>query len=115
MLAITPTGRIAVNAEACRVLRDAGVKQVVLLWDPQRKKMAMRGTAKADKHGFAITFGGSSGTIGAKSFLRHVGWSASRRVTLPASWNASARMFEVVLPPEHVHSGAARRRRGDGR
>ena len=113
-LAITPTGRIVVNAAGCRILRDAAVKHVVLLWDGSGRRMAVKGARKREKYAFTITFSrGSSGSLGAKTFLRHIGWRAAERVTLPALWNETDKMFEVVLPLKHLHSGAGDSTRRD--
>jgi hypothetical protein len=104
-LAITMTGRIVVNAAGCRILRGAALKQVILLWDGGVRRMALKGATRGEKHAFTITFSpeGSSGILSATTFLRHIGWRAAERVTLPASWNEADKMFEVVVPTRYLH------------
>jgi hypothetical protein len=45
--------------------------------------------------------------VRAKSFFVHIGWSAPRRETLPAVWNESDKMFEVMLPPAFLQPEGA--------
>jgi hypothetical protein len=104
-LSITPAGRIVVNAAGCRVLKEAALKRVMLLWDRDGRKMALKGAPKGEKHTFTVSFvrSGSSGTLSAKTFLRYIGWNAPGRVTLPAIWNQPDKMFEVVVPTRYLH------------
>jgi len=104
-LAITTTGRIVVNAAGCRILREAALKRVMLLWDGSGRRLAVKGATRGEKHAFAISFSpdGSSGNLSAVTFLRHIGWRAAERVTLPASWSQADKMFEVVVPTRYLH------------
>ncbi len=102
-LAITPGGKIALNAAAVRILVAAGAKSVLLLWDKENRKLAMKTVHKGDKNSFIVSLvRNTSGKISAKSFLDHIGWSALRRETMIAAWDAQEKMFEVTLPKEHL-------------
>ncbi len=104
-VSVKPDGRIAINAAAVRILIDAGVKSVLLLWDRANSTMAIKAVAKSDKNGYAVSFTGThSGSLRAKSFLTHIGWNAAQRETLPALWNYTEKMLEVALPPIYVGS-----------
>jgi hypothetical protein len=100
-VSIRPDGRVAINAAATRILEAAGIKSVLLLWDKASYRMAIKSTSKGDKNAYVVSFApeGHSSTIRAKSFFSYVGWGAPRREMLPASWNASDKMFEIMLPP----------------
>jgi hypothetical protein len=98
-LTIVPNGRIRLNAAATRILVAAGVKSVLLLWDSDNRKLALKGVNKGDKNAFGVsTVRNTSGKISGKSFLGHIGWSAPRRETMAATWNPQEKMFEVTLP-----------------
>jgi hypothetical protein len=101
-LAITPNGRISLNAAACRILASLGSKHVLLLWDKEKLKMAVKATTKAEKNTFSVSMTLHGGTTRAKSFFDYAGWSASLRETLPATWNPTEKMFEVSLPAKHL-------------
>lgn len=103
-LSIVPDGRIAINAAAVRVLVDAGIKWVLLLWDAPNHRIAIKATHKGDKNAFAVSVasGRHSGSIRAKTFLAHVGWKARKREMVPAVWNERERMIEAALPTEHL-------------
>ena len=98
-LSLTPDGKIALNAPAVRLLREANVKFVLLLWDKNNRKVALKAAVKGDTNAYAVSGVGShSATIRAKPFLRHVGWKGLKRTTLPATWHEKDKMFEVFLP-----------------
>ena len=118
-LSLVPDGRIALNAAAVRVMAGAGIKIVLLLWDRTNYKLALKAAAKGDQNGYAVSIvpGSYSGSLRAKSFLSHIGWSAPKRTTLPATWNDVDKMLEVTLPPEFVgaaKTGSPRRKTGGG-
>jgi hypothetical protein len=103
-LALAPQGRIAINAAACRLLTEAGIRAVTILWDKANHRMAIRGATKTEKNSYAISFTGNrhSGSLAAKLFLRHIGWTATKRETLRATWNPLEKMLEATLPPQYV-------------
>jgi hypothetical protein len=105
-LSLVPDGRIAFNAAAVRVLTGAGVKSVLLLWDKTSRKVALKAAAKGEKDCYAVSIvkGTYSGSLRAKSFLSHIGWSAPKRTMLPATWNEKEKMFAITLPREHMSS-----------
>jgi|HubBroStandDraft_1064217.scaffolds.fasta_scaffold37568_6 hypothetical protein len=103
-VSLVPDGRMALNAAAVRILKGAGVKSVVLLWDKANNRIALRAAGKGDKNSFAVSTvrDSHSGSLRAKSFLGHIGWNAPKRTLLPATWNEKDRMFEITLPQEYV-------------
>jgi hypothetical protein len=112
-LSIGPSGRIALNAAASRLLAEVGIKTVVILWDKARNRMAIKTAPKGEKSVFTVTFTGrSSASLRAKSFLDHIGWKAPKREALATTWNAAEKMFEVALPPQHLapSSSASKKR-----
>jgi hypothetical protein len=110
-LSLTPDGRIALNAAATRVLIEAQVKTVLLLWDKKNSKVAIKAAPKGDKNAYAVSLVSDkrAGSLRAKTFLSYVGWSAPRREALPATWNENEKMLEITLPQEFLTSGS----RGD--
>ena len=105
-LSLVPDGRIAFNAAAVRILTEAGVKSVLLLWDKTNNKVALKATAKNERNSYAVSIvrDSHSGSLRAKSFLNHIGWRAPKRTMLPATWNEKDKMFEITLPQEFVSS-----------
>lgn len=105
-LSITPDGRIAINAAAVRIARESRVKSVVLLWDATNHRLAIKIAQRGDANSYALSIAPTShsGSLRAKSFLNHVGWKGHKREMIPATWNERERMFEAVLPLEHLES-----------
>jgi hypothetical protein len=98
-LSLVPDGRIVLNAAAGRILIEARVKTVVLLWDEPTHRIALKAAPKSDRDGYAVSLGDHSASVRAKSFITHIGWNAPRRQTLPATWNETEKMLEAMLPP----------------
>jgi len=106
-ITVRPEGRIACNAAASRLLENAGVKTVKILWDRDACGLALQATDKGDDNSYTIVFSPSrSATVTAKLFLRYIGWSSNRRQTLRATWDAQRRMLEAKLPARFVGSPA---------
>ena len=94
------------NAAACRLLKEVNAKTVVILWDKASNKMAIKAAPEGQRNAFAVSITGSghSGTLTIKSFLQHIGWHAPDRQTLPTTWSASDKMFEVTLPAKFLRA-----------
>ena len=97
---------MAVNAAACRLLIQSGIKAVVILWDSANSKMAVKAAPKGEPNSFTVTFAADlhAGSFRAKSFFDHIGWHAKQRIALPTTWSAAEKMFEVSLPTQHLGS-----------
>jgi hypothetical protein len=105
-VSLVPDGRITINAAAVRILIQAGVKTVLLLWDKANNRMALKAASRADKNTYAVSMTGHhSGSLRARLFLVHIGWNAPNRQTLPAVWDEKEKMFEVSLPSQFLGSG----------
>ena len=105
-LAITPDGRITINAAAVRIARDARIASVLLLWDWTNHRLAIKAAQKGDRNSYALSIAAAShsGSLRAKSFLGYIGWRARKRETISMDWNEKERMFEAILPVEHLES-----------
>ena len=103
-IAVTPNGRIAVNAPAARLFEKAGVKTVTILWDKATCGIALQAAPKGNKDSYALTFadGYSSATLAARTFLRYIGWSSDVRQVVAATWNTQQKMLEARLPNQFV-------------
>ena len=64
----------------------------------------MKAAHKGDKNAFAVSIIRSTGTIAAKSFVKHIGWSARAREAFPATWNEKEKMLEITLPGVYTKS-----------
>ncbi|MGC1266360.1 MAG: hypothetical protein WA853_08760 [Candidatus Acidiferrum sp.] len=97
-------GRIALNAAATRLLQEAGVHAVKILWDKTKCGIALQAARKDDANSFSIAFGGrhSQASITPKTFLKYIGWTADSRQTVRAKWDAQQKTLEAELPPRFV-------------
>jgi hypothetical protein len=105
MLSILADGRIALNAAASRLFQGAGVKTVRILWDKSRCGIALQGVSKDDKNSYTLSFSrGRSASISPKAFLNHIGWTSTKRQTVPAKWEPKQKMLEAELPSKFVRN-----------
>lgn len=106
-IAIAPDGKISLNAAATRLFEEAKVQAVKILWDKTKCGIALKSVPKTDTSAFSIAFGDrhSQATLTAKTFLRYIGWTADRRQTVRAKWDAQQRMLEAEFPTRFVGMG----------
>ena len=66
-----PDARISLNAAASRLLKNAGVKAVKILWDMGACRLALQATRKNDLNSYSVVFGrgGRQSTVSGKAFL----------------------------------------------
>jgi hypothetical protein len=103
MLSILPDGRITLNAAASRLFQSAGVKAVRILWDKNRCGIALEGVSKGDKNSYTVSFSrGRSASVTPKAFLTYIGWTSTKRQTVPARWEPKQKMLEAELPSKFV-------------
>lgn len=104
VVAPLPDARIGLNAAATRLLQNAGVKAVRVLWDKTTCGIALQAVEKGDQNSYSLVFGraGRQTVLSGKAFLRHIGWSSDSRQTVPAKWDAQRKMLEATLPSRFV-------------
>jgi len=105
-------GRITLNRSAAEMFDKDAIQHVLLLWDKDSLKFAIRPLTKKDDRAFNIRYSKKDKqVIGAAfsgvMFLRHIGYDFTTTGTYPLTWNADISMFEVQLPKERF--GASQR------
>ena len=70
-LSLAKSGKIALNAAAGRIMQEAGIKSVVILWDKTSYGIALQAAHKGDRNAYTLSFATDTGgaTCAAKSFL----------------------------------------------
>jgi hypothetical protein len=113
-ITVRPDGRIFFNAAASQLLKQSGVKTVRILWDGEKCGVGLQACEKRDKNAYSISFpaGSRSPSLTAKSFFRHIEWSANGRQRLDVTWDEKSRMLEGVLPSQFVGKSAKKEPKG---
>ena len=105
MLSILGDGRITLNAAATRLFQGAAIKTVRILWDKNRCGIALQEVSKGDKNSYTLSFSrGRSASISPKAFLSYIGWTSTKRQTVPAKWEPRKKMLEAELPSKFVRN-----------
>jgi len=101
-LSFSKIGQIAFNQTAARVLRKEAIETVLLLWDVDARKLAMKTTAnKKDTRSYTVRYNekGNGASFSAKTFLDHAGIDYSKRKAIPITINPNSEYFlEVAIP-----------------
>ena len=99
---ISPTGRFAFNAAITRLFQKHHVEDVLLMFDKEQRRIAVRPITKKDVRSYKVTFSHSktgSNTSG-KSFLEWANLDLSKRRTYPAEWMEEEGLLEIIPPAE---------------
>lgn len=104
-MTISPLGRCALNRAAAAMFHKEAVENVLLLWDKDAHKFAVRPITKKDSRSFAIRYSQKDKAVTGAAFsgvmfLRHIGYDFSTTKTYPVKWSANESIFEIELPKE---------------
>ena len=97
---LTTLGRIALNKAASAVLEKQVVENVVLLWDIENKRFAIKPISKKDSRAYRVHYGknGNGAGFSAVTFLDHIGYNyQDSSGSFPADWNEDEGMFVISL------------------
>ena len=99
-MGIRADGRLRLNSDATNLVLELGIKKVFLLWDAQRKRIALKRAPENDNSAYKLIFSKAKNSIdiGAKAFLKHLGLDLEHTLDARIQWNADEEMFEVRLP-----------------
>jgi len=111
-ISIRPKGAIRLNVDATRLIKSKGFERVLLLWDREKRKLAISSAPELDKRAYRVTYSptGSSATIGAKAFPAFIGLAVDRSVSLPAEFQTG--MLQATIPAEYLGASADPTERG---
>ncbi len=102
MLSFSKIGQMTFNQSAARVMQKETIETVLLLWDAEGKKLALKVTSnKKDMRAYTIRYNekGNGASFSAKTFLDHAGIDYSQRKAIPININPNSEYFlEVVIP-----------------
>lgn len=99
-VAFTQHGRMALNSAATKALNDLAVEFVVLLWDADARKVAIRPVTKKDPRSYKLNRSGKGEGSGfsAVTFFDHIGFDYKNGTkSFPAEWNADQGILEVSI------------------
>lgn len=111
MVTITKLGRIALNKTAtARFERDA-VELVLLMWDKESRKIAIRPISKKEPRAYRVTYGakGNGAGFSAKTFLDYIELDFTESRNIAIEWNDADNMYEVTVPIEYFKDSRQRR------
>jgi hypothetical protein len=92
------------------MLNKDAVENILMLWDSDANKFAIRPIVKKDNRSFPIRYSKKKGdekvVVGAAfsgvMFLKHIKYDYSTTAIYPVTRNADGSLYEVELPAERV-------------
>lgn len=107
---ISVLGRLQFNATASRLLYKHAVETVLLLWDKDHRKMAMKTISKKDDRSYQLRYAkkGKGAGFAAKTFLEWCGYDYSQTKSYPCEWNEVESMFEIPIPSSEASKNPQR-------
>jgi hypothetical protein len=104
MLSFSKLGQITFNTLAAQALQKAAVDHVLLMWDTEERKIAIKTTSnKKDVRAYHLRYhdGGNGASFSAKTFMDFIGidYSQRRGVTIEVNPNHEL-VIEVKLPDD---------------
>ena len=105
-------GQMAFNQFAARILQKDAVEFVLILWDGEQRKLAIKTTSnKKDPRAYRIRYNdkGNGASFSCKTFLDFIGLNYAERKAIPIEINPSAEMFLEVTLPDTVLKNTSKR------
>lgn len=103
-LAISKSGRIAINKAAALIFEKNAVEFVLLLWDKENRKIGIRPITKKDSRAYPVKYGpkNNGAYFAAKTFFDYVNLDYAETRAFPAVWNEEESILEAQIPAEHL-------------
>jgi hypothetical protein len=113
-ITLTTLGRMALNTGAAKTLKDNAAEYVLLLWDPEAKKAAIKVIGKKEPRAYVPHFAekGNGAGFSATTFLNHIRYDFSESRSFPLKWDESGNMFVFSIPVEHL-TGSPKNQKGE--
>jgi len=111
IISLRVNGKIGLNIIATRLLMENGVERVQVLWDAQKRKIALA-AAPDGVRGYKVYVNekGNQATIGIRSLGAFIGLSPNRTVKAIATY--SNKMLEATIPDEAFRIAAGGVKKG---
>jgi hypothetical protein len=96
-------GQIRFNQAASLILQKDAVEHVLLLWDQEAHKIAIKSISnKKDTRAYRVLYmaQGNGAGFSAKTFLDHIGFDYSERRTFPVDISRNNEMLVEIEVPE---------------
>jgi hypothetical protein len=104
MMSFSKLGQFTFNQAAAQILQKEPIEHVLLLWDTEERKIAIKSTSnKKDPRAYRIRYQekGNGASFSAKTFLDYIGIDYSQRRGVIIEINPNHEMvIEVKMPDE---------------
>ncbi len=95
-VSVSKNGMLCVNAR-CHGNWLKDVRAVQLMYDPERRTIALKPVPEGTEHAYAYRGGKSSATLSANAFLNHYGLAHKATKAYPAKWDDQIKAVVIKL------------------
>jgi hypothetical protein len=101
---LTTMGRMALNKAASATFEKNATEYVLLMWDKDARKVAIRPITKKDPRAYRLSYAGKGNGAGYScvTFLNHINYDFSKTRNFPVEWNNEEDMFVFGIPKEFL-------------
>jgi sugar/nucleoside kinase (ribokinase family) len=102
VVSFSKIGQIAFNQYAARLLQKARVEFVLLMWDPEARKIGIKTASEKDPRAYRMRYNdkGNGASFSAKTFLDFIGVDYSERKAIPVEIDATTELIVEVNVPD---------------
>ena len=100
---ITKMGRLAMNMRATSLLEAENATHVVILWDSDLKKCALKLATSKEIGAYKLTYNLKSNGAGfsAVTFLNHIRYDWTETRSFNAEWDSTSKMLVFSIPEKN--------------
>jgi hypothetical protein len=113
VISVQPSGVLRMNLEATELLKELNAVRVLLLWDSEKRKIAVAPAAKNDSRSYKLSYDSKkrSAQFAAKATIKNIGWYSDKSVRIPV--HVVDKMLEGILPAEYLGGARTRKKKPD--
>jgi hypothetical protein len=108
-ISFSPRGRVGLNQAATAIMENSAVEFVLLLWDKERHRVAIRPITKKDSRAYRLARAKSSSMVHAKAFMEQIHYNADETRTFAAEWNEGEGLLEIDIPVECLNNSKGKK------
>jgi hypothetical protein len=108
MMSFSKIGQLSFNQSAARLLQKDAVEYVLLMWDQEARKLAIKTTSnKRDPRAYRVRYNekGNGASFSCKTFLDYINVDYSERKAIPVEIQGGSEMIVEVRIPDSLFKG----------
>jgi len=100
MVTLMASGRVSLNKPAGKRFEDKAIEHVLLLWDKDARRVAIKPITKKDTRSYKLSYAskGNSAGFSAVTFFRYINYNWDKTRSYDLEWNDDENMYVFTIP-----------------